>query len=65
MVVGIWTVGISAGDGQSTWYVRDPSEMLIGSTFSVVAYKSTQKFPEKVSLGSTNNIVQVGGCAAL
>jgi hypothetical protein len=65
MVVGIWTVGISAGDGQSTWYVRDPSEMLIGSTFSVVAYKSTQKFPESVSLGATNNIVQVGGCASL
>jgi hypothetical protein len=39
--------------------------MLIGSTFSVVAYKSTQNFPEKVSLGSADTIIQVGGCAAL
>ena len=65
MIVGIWSVNINAGDGSSTWGVGNASEMLIGSTFSVVAYKSTQKFPEKVSLGSANTIIQVGGCAAL
>jgi hypothetical protein len=65
MVVGIWSVNINAGDGQSTWNAADTSNMLVGSTFSVVAYKSTQNFPEKVSLVSANTIIQVGGCAAL
>jgi hypothetical protein len=65
MVVGIWSVNINADDGQSTWNVYDASDKLIGSTFSVVAYKSTQNFPEKVSLGSADTIIQVGGCAAL
>lgn len=65
MAAGIWSVNINAGDGQSTWNNFNASEMLIGSTFSVVAYKSTQNFPEKVSLGSANTIIQVGGCAAL
>ena len=66
MVAGIWSVNISVvNDGQSKWNPYDASNMLIGSTFSVVAYKSTQKFPERVSLGSANTIIQVGGCAAL
>jgi hypothetical protein len=66
MVAGIWSVNmIVVNDGQSEWNPSDASNMLIGSTFSVVAYKSTQKFPEKVSLGSANTIIQVGGCAAL
>lgn len=66
MVAGIWSVNISVvNDGQSKWNSYDASNMLIGSTFSVVAYKSTQKFPERVSLGSANTIIQVGGCAAL
>ena len=66
MVAGIWSVNISVvNDGQSEWNPYDASNMLIGSTFSVVAYKSTQKFPERVSLGSANTIIQVGGCAAL
>jgi hypothetical protein len=65
MVVGIWSVNINAGDDQSTWNVYDASDKLIGSTFSVVAYKSTQNFPERVSLGSADTIIQVGGCAAL
>ena len=65
MVVGVWSVNINASDDSSTWNASNASNMLIGSTFSVVAYKSTQKFPESVSLGSTNTIIQVGGCAAL
>ena len=66
MVAGIWSVNISVvNDGQSEWNSYDASNMLIGSTFSVVAYKSTQKFPKRVSLGSANTIIQVGGCAAL
>jgi len=66
MVVGVWSVNISVvNDGQSKWNDSNASNMLIGSTFSVVAYKSTQNFPEKVSLGSANTIIQVGGCAAL
>lgn len=65
MVTGIWSVNINVGSGQSTWNAYNASDMLIGSTFSVVAYKSTQKFPERVSLGSANTIIQVGGCAAL
>lgn len=66
MAVGIWSVNINVlNDGQSEWNSYNASEMLIGSTFSVVAYKSTQKFPESVSLGSANTIIQVGGCAAL
>lgn len=66
MVAGIWSVNINViNDGQTTWNAYNASDMLIGSTFSVVAYKSTQKFPEKVSLGSANTIIQVGGCAAL
>jgi hypothetical protein len=65
MVVGIWSVNINARDDASTWNVYDASDKLIGSTFSVVAYKSTQNFPEKVSLGSADTIIQVGGCAAL
>jgi hypothetical protein len=66
MVVGIWSVNIhKVTDAKSEWEPYNASNMLIGSTFSVVAYKSTQKFPESVSLGATNNIVQVGGCAAL
>jgi len=65
MVAGIWNITIDPGSGEAGWSDANPSNMLIGSTFSVVAYKSTQKFPEKVSLGSTNTIIQVGGCAAL
>jgi len=66
MTVGIWSVNINADEGSSTWNAYDASEMLIGSTFSVVAYKSTQNFPpENPSLGSANTIIQVGGCAAL
>ena len=66
MVAGIWSVNITVvNDGQSKWNASNASNMLIGSTFSVVAYKSTQKFPEKVSLASTDTIIQVGGCAAL
>ncbi len=67
MVVGIWSVNINVeNDGQTTWNAYNASEMLIGSTFSVVAYKSTQNFPpENPSLGSANTIIQVGGCAAL
>jgi hypothetical protein len=65
MVVGIWSVNINASDDASTWNVYNASDKLIGSTFSVVAYKSTQKFPERVSLGSADTIIQVGGCAAL
>ena len=65
MVVGVWSVNVNVSDDQSTWNASDASNMLIGSTFSVVAYKSTQKFPERVSLGSANTIIQVGGCAAL
>ena len=70
MVTGVWSVTtqiVSPFDDDR--YLKasnnNPSNMLIGSTFSVVAYKSTQKFPEEVSLGSTNTIIQVGGCAAL
>ena len=65
MVVGVWSVNVNVSDDQSTWNASDASNMLIGSTFSVVAYKSTQKFPEKVSLASTDTIIQLGGCAAL
>ena len=65
MVVGVWSVNVNVSDDQSTWNASDASNMLIGSTFSVVAYKSTQKFPEKVSLVSANTIIQIGGCAAL
>ena len=65
MVVGVWNITIDPGSGEAGWSDENPSNMLIGSTFSVVAYKSTQKFPEKVSLGSANTIIQVGGCAAL
>jgi len=66
MTVGIWSVNINADEGSSTWNPYDASEMLIGSTFSAVAYKSTQNFPpENPSLGSANTIIQVGGCAAL
>jgi hypothetical protein len=66
MVVGIWSVNIhKVTDAKSEWEPYNASNMLIGSTFSVVAYKSTQNFPEKVSLGSADTIIQVGGCAAL
>jgi len=66
MVVGIWSVNIhKVTDAESEWEPYNASNMLIGSTFSVVAYKSTQNFPEKVSLGSADTIIQVGGCAAL
>ena len=65
MVAGVWNITINPGSGEASWSDANPSNMLIGSTFSVVAYKSTQKFPEKVSLGSADTIIQVGGCAAL
>jgi hypothetical protein len=66
MVVGVWSANIiNVEDRTSEWETGNASNMLIGSTFSVVAYKSTQNFPEKVSLGSANTIIQVGGCAAL
>lgn len=70
MSVGIWSVNISIespffDDRYLKWNDRDPSTLLIGSTFSVIAYKSTEKFPKNVSLGSTSTILQVGGCASL
>ena len=70
MITGVWTVTSTvvspiSDDRYLKWNNANPSNMLIGSTFSVVAYKSTQKFPEIVSLGSANTIIQVGGCAAL
>lgn len=70
MITGVWTVTSTvvspiSDDRYLKWNNANPSNMLIGSTFSVVAYKSTQKFPERVSLGSANTIIQVGGCAAL
>lgn len=70
MITGVWTVTSTVvsptfADRYLKWNDANPTDMLIGSTFSVVAYKSTQKFPESVSLGSSNTILQVGGCAAL
>lgn len=71
MVTGVWSVTTEIRSPLPTdRYLKasnnNPSNMLIGSTFSVVAYKATQNFPpEKPSLGSTNTIIQVGGCAAL
>jgi hypothetical protein len=70
MITGVWTVTSTVesptfADRYLEWNDANPTDMLIGSTFSVVAYKSTQKFPERVSLGSANTILQVGGCAAL
>ena len=70
MIVGVWAVTSTIespffDDRYLLWNDANPTDMLIGSTFSVVAYKSTQKFPEKVSLGSESTILQVGGCAAL
>ena len=70
MITGVWTVTSTVvspigPDRYLKWNNANPSNMLIGSTFSVVAYKSTQKFPAVVSLGSTDTILQVGGCAAL
>jgi len=70
MIVGVWAVTSNIvspvfDDRYLEWTDANPSNMLIGSTFSVVAYKSTQNFPEKVSLGSESTILQVGGCASL
>ena len=65
MVVGVWNITIDPNDGEAKWSDENPNNMLIGSTFSVVAYKSTQKFPVIASLGSNSTILQVGGCAAL
>lgn len=65
MTVTSTVVSPISDDRYLKWNNANPSNMLIGSTFSVVAYKSTQKFPERVSLGSANTIIQVGGCAAL
>jgi hypothetical protein len=71
MVTGVWSVTTQIvsptfDDRYLKASNNNPSNMLIGSTFSVIAYKSTQNFPpEKPPLGSTNTIIQVGGCAAL
>lgn len=70
MVVGVWSTYVFPVDPffgtiHTEWDDINPIELLVGSTFSVVAYKSTQNFPEKVSLGSTSTVLQIGGCAAL
>ena len=71
MVVGVWTVNTKIkspvfSDRNVTWSESNPINMLIGSTFSVVAYNSTEKFPSQTpSLASTNTTIQVGGCATL
>lgn len=66
MIVGVWDIGIYYGGGDGSWTVGDVNRVLIGSTFSVVAYKSTQKFPVNTPpIVSSNTIIQVGGCAAL
>ena len=71
MVVGVWTVNTTIkspvfSDRNVTWSESNPINMLIGSTFSVVAYNSTEKFPSQTpSLASTNTTIQVGGCATL
>jgi len=71
MVVGVWTVNTKIkspvfSDRNVTWSASNPINMLIGSTFSVVAYNSTEKFPSQTpSLASTDTTIQVGGCATL
>ena len=71
MVVGVWTVNTTIkspvfSDRNVTWSPSNPINMLIGSTFSVVAYNSTEKFPSQLpSLASTDTTIQVGGCATL
>jgi hypothetical protein len=71
MVVGIWSVTTQiVSDPTADRYMKgqnnDPSNMLIGSTFSVVAYKSTQNFPsEKPRLVTSDSVISIGGCAAL
>lgn len=70
MVVGVWSINVYPvedffGTTHTEWNPKNPSDLLIGSTFSVVAYKSIQKYPKKVSLLYTDTLVQVGGCAAL
>jgi hypothetical protein len=71
MVVGIWSVATQIfspviDDRYMTGQNNDPSNMLIGSTFSVVAYKSTQNFPsEKPRLVTSDTVISIGGCAAL
>ena len=71
MVVGIWSVTTQIfspvfDDRYMTGQNNDPSNMLIGSTFSVVAYKSIQNFPsEKPRLVTSDNVISIGGCAAL
>ena len=73
MVVGVYKILLGVGgtsffdfdDAYLEWYEWDPTPSLIGSTFSVVAYRSVKKFPSTVSLYSTPENKQLGGCAAL
>ncbi len=71
MVVGVWcvTTRISSpffNDRNMRWTNRNPTNMLIGSTFSVIAYNSTEKFPSLTpSVSSSDKTIQVGGCATL
>ena len=71
MVVGVWTVNTKIkspvfSDRNVTWSASNPINMLIGSTFSVVAYKSIQNFPSaEPRLVTSDNVISIGGCAAL
>ena len=72
MAVGIWSVttDVKSQVGDDRFLIWNPTNgtagQLIGSTFSVVAYKSIQNFPSaEPRLVSSNDVISVGGCAAL
>lgn len=72
MVVGVWSVTIdpkqdSCKDAYLKWTLTNGCRAyMIGSTFSVVAYKSFSKFPiNSPNLEASSGGFQIGGCAAL
>ena len=72
MAVGIWSVttDVKSQVGDDRFLIWNPTNgtagQLIESTFSVVAYKSIQNFPSaEPRLVSSNDVISVGGCAAL